>query len=496
MDSMAAVPRQVFWTLMLLLITTGVVHAGVRSPLAGHGDFDFVADAPVFPAEDGGARVDLSLRLDHSQIRFRPAHGEPFLAEVEVHLKVAQRGIVAVDTVQVYELVAESLVASTDPLLFQLVEIPFRVDPGTWAVTLEVFDRQAARDKTFQSSIESSATGVLVVPRWGEDRRLSDPEFRLRSGGRSLPNPERVFGVVQDTLEVYFEVVGVEPGRSETVVFEVVDPAHGNLDRQEVRFVPDSTRHARLYRLPVGAFPEGTYVLRMIPSWGEGKNALESEFVVAWKMGRFAEPSRDLELEAQLVLPADKHQQFRKLSSAAQSQMLADFWESHDPTPGTSRNETYDRFRERMAYAWRFLGESMTPGPLTDRGQIYVRYGPPAGRDVQVLPTNADDLNDAIDAVHDTYALHFEGVIAREATRQDNPLQRSFQEIAAGKDQRRDLARIGSEGSFELWEYDFDGDPLFAGSHWSENVDLRFLFVDRRGDGSYRLEFSNMPTRF
>lgn len=496
MDSTTRMPAVCSWALVLLVMTAGLADGGVRSPLAGHGDFDFVADAPVFPADDGGARVDLALRLDHSQIRFRPSHGEPFLAEVEVHLKVAQRGVVAVDTVQTYEFVAESLEESTDPLRFQLVEIPFRVDPGTWAVTLEVLDRQAGKEKTFQSTVESTATGVLVVPRWGEDRRLSDPEFRLRSDGRSLPNPERVFGVVQDTLEVYFEVVGAEAGRTETVTFEVVDPAHGHVERQEVRFVPESSRHARLYQLPVGAFPEGTYVLRMIPSWSEEEAGLESEFVVVWKMGRFATPSRDLELEARIVLSADEQERFDKLPPAAQSQMLADFWEARDPTPGTSRNEVYDRFRERVAYAWRFFGESLTPGPLTDRGQIYVRYGPPAGRDVQVLPSNADDLNDAIDAVHDTYALRFEGVIAREATRQTSPLQRSFQEIAAEQDQRRDLARIGSEGSFELWEYRFDGEPLFGGRNWSENLDLRFLFVDRRGDGSYRLEFSNLPTRF
>ena len=260
--------------------------AGVRTPLAGHGDFDFVADVPVFPTPDGGARVDLTLRLDHSQIRFRPAHGEPFLAEVEVHLKAAQRGVVAVDTTQVYEFTAESLEEATDPRRFRLVEIPFAIDPGTWAVTLTVADRQAAADEPFRSRIESSAAGVLVVPKWGESRRFSDPEFRLRSGGDSLPNPERVFGVVQDTLEVYFEVMGAVPGKTETITFEIADPTYGGVERQQVRFVPESPHHARMYRLPVGTFPEGTYVLRMIPRGEEEDGVLEAEFLVAWKMGR------------------------------------------------------------------------------------------------------------------------------------------------------------------------------------------------------------------
>ena len=53
------------------------------------------------------------------------------------------------------------------------------------------------------------------------------------------------------------------------------------------------------------------------------------------------------------------------------------FWDERDPTPGTSRNELYDRFLVRVAHAARFYGNGNRPGPVTDRGKTYIRFGPP-----------------------------------------------------------------------------------------------------------------------
>ena len=57
---------------------------------------------------------------------------------------------------------------------------------------------------------------------------------------------------------------------------------------------------------------------------------------------------------------------------------------------------------------------------------------------------------------------------------------------------------MGEEGSFEIWEYEFQGDPLFPddSATWSNSLHARFLFVDRMGTGDYHLEFTNIPLKF
>jgi GWxTD domain-containing protein len=59
---------------------------------------------------------------------------------------------------------------------------------------------------------------------------------------------------------------------------------------------------------------------------------------------------------------------------------LRDFWRRRDPTPGSLENEAETGFYERIAEAnrqFREGGAGQVPGWRTDRGRVYIRYGPP-----------------------------------------------------------------------------------------------------------------------
>jgi len=57
-------------------------------------------------------------------------------------------------------------------------------------------------------------------------------------------------------------------------------------------------------------------------------------------------------------------------------QFVKQFWARRDPTPGTPENEFKEEHYRRIAYANRHWGGNL-PGWKTDRGRIYIRYGPP-----------------------------------------------------------------------------------------------------------------------
>ena len=56
---------------------------------------------------------------------------------------------------------------------------------------------------------------------------------------------------------------------------------------------------------------------------------------------------------------------------------LLSWWRSQDPLPATERNERIDAHLERLAYASRHFEHAERLSRLSDRGQIYLRYGPP-----------------------------------------------------------------------------------------------------------------------
>jgi len=491
----------------VLLLPT-LAFAGVPAPLSGSGDFSFAADLPVF--WDGeGPRVDLAVRVAHSEIEFPVADDGLPTAVLELQVKLARQGVVAVDTTQVYELPARSVDDAISSLRFQLLEMPLRPGLGRWAVTVKLRDR--GRSHLNADPVEATASGVVDVPRWEPGvARISDPEFRTQSGATSLANPERMFGISQDTLRAYVELDRATPGERYTLDVEFVDPVYGGLQEEVWNLTPTSARAASLLRVPLGTFPEGSFLMRLTPRWAP-ELVLESQFSVSWRMDRVVQTGRDVLKEGMLVFDGSEWGDFKRLSRSAQVQALQDFWDRLDPTPGTSANELYDRFLSRVAYADRHFAAFGRPGSLTDRGRIHVWYGPPLDTQVEVIPLNADDLEVAIGRVHNVYQMDRSGITAKEVARlgvNDALEVLSSQERRRrigegvedniGFDQKRNMGRVGEEGSFEVWEYEFQGDPLFPDDSvtWSNSLHARFLFVDRMGTGDYHLEYTNIPLKF
>jgi GWxTD domain-containing protein len=69
---------------------------------------------------------------------------------------------------------------------------------------------------------------------------------------------------------------------------------------------------------------------------------------------------------------------FRRLATVEeQEEFVRQFWERRDPTPGTPANEFKEEHYRRIAYTNRRFAGGGVAGWKTDRGRIYITYGPP-----------------------------------------------------------------------------------------------------------------------
>lgn len=478
--------------------------AGMRNPVAGVGDLEFYADMSVFPLPVG-ARADLAVAVHHPQLSFEPGRDGRPTALIEVRVKLARQGFVAADTAQIFALQADSGPDATNPDRYQIVEMSLPVHSGRWAATIEVIDLQHREEGILSGASRGKGTAVLTVPAWAGEPpgveppadppaagpRLSDPEFRLASGrGELLPHPSRVYGLAQDTLRVYLEADGIARDASVAIELEIHDPVSGTRGADSIALQPQEAvggKAAALYTLPMDSFLGGSYILRCTPSWDETAVS-EAEFSVSWRMETVATGGRDMQLEAELLFSSKDAATFKQASPAARLRTLQERWDALDPTPGTAENEVYDEFLARVAYARRYFGEQLTPGQLTPRGRTYIRFGPPSEVSLEVIPYNEDELEDAIAGVHETLQTERPGAQFKQAV-PETPAG-----IRAQRDRQIGAARANQEGAaFELWRYQLAGKPLIpVQAVMSDNVHLRFLFVDRLGTGEYRLEFTNL----
>jgi len=128
----------------------------------------------------------------------------------------------------------------------------------------------------------------------------------------------------------------------------------------------------------------------------------------------------------QLIYIANKSEidKMKKAPEAEKRRLFKEFWKKHDPTPGTETNELMDEYYRRVAFSNAHFS-SFQEGWKSDMGMIYIIFGPP--NDVERQPYN---------------------VVS-------NPF--GEREIYA----------------YELWYY--------------YDINRRFIFVDYRGFGDYRL---------
>ena len=84
--------------------------------------------------------------------------------------------------------------------------------------------------------------------------------------------------------------------------------------------------------------------------------------------------------EVRYIITSAERKAFLVRPDPEKPQFIEEFWKGRDPDPSTPENEFKDEYLGRIAKANDlFFGEGR-PGWLTDRGRIYILFGPPTQR--------------------------------------------------------------------------------------------------------------------
>src|SRR3989304_120774 len=104
---------------------------------------------------------------------------------------------------------------------------------------------------------------------------------------------------------------------------------------------------------------------------------LEQELQTAYK--------KWLQEDVLYILTGEEKEAFLHLNSDEErEQFIEQFWLRRDPTPDTMENEYKEEVYRRIAYANEHFASGI-PGWKTDRGRIYITFGPPDERDTHPM---------------------------------------------------------------------------------------------------------------
>jgi GWxTD domain-containing protein len=282
----------------------------------------------------------------------------------------------------------------------------FAAHPGRYAIDVAVTDSATGRVSRQRVEVEAfggppaasdlllatnlrEVAGPAEVPAAGEIRKGM---LLLQASGRPMLTPQ------QARLGYYLELY---PQRAETlnVVVRIRTTQGAQVVATPGERIPLAAGGGVTRGMvDLAGLPPGDYRLEFVGTAGAGSDSLvrsaefgmagfETEAAIADAIppqdvfGGMSEARLDtLYLPLVYLMTAEEQGTYPSLTLEGKRRWLRLFWGKRDPTAGTPRNEAQEDFYGRIAEAnrrFREGGAAQIPGWRTDRGRIFIKYGPP-----------------------------------------------------------------------------------------------------------------------
>lgn len=265
------------------------------------------------------------------------------------------------------------------------------------------------------------------------------------------------------TLLGFWALMGPEPGRETASQTAVTKPVGGSAPPSDSSGTPGAAEKAQSEAKPRDVKKE-TSASERGPERASGRRN-KSRRAAAGHEDPVQDYGKWLNEDVAYIASPEEKAVFLKLKSDTErEEFVEQFWYRRDPNPATVINEFKAEHYRRIAHANQRFGSVKTmPGWMTDRGRIYIIYGPPL--QVESHP----------------YGAYSAGLHTRRSRQTGLPPERANGKAGTAAPRMPPLLANGGTASsfpFEIWRY-----PELPGL--GRNAELEF--VDPSMNGEYRL---------
>jgi len=405
-------------TLILMVILTSLAEAQFpfASPEARRNEFQVSFEAiPAFESDTTIACVYFHYRIpDNFFVYVRnpdPGASRPFVGRGELLVElVDQKNITAARQIRPIYIARNTVPEGTQAESDIQGYIRLTVPEGRYQIFFSVEDRESDRrfvnkehkvttrsgsseplDLSFPMFVEKQNMGPGEGPffaalNYGTDVLFGTPAgsgflFQVRvesfpeslslrwklKNQRSIPGLEPI-EFTGHTYEIQSGFLKFKEG-SDKIVYQA-DPADSPWS---LLFVP----------LPLEKLEEGRCTLDLTLTHGEATKSVSYSFSVHWPKKPLSLRTLDLAIDALHVIATQKEvEQLRSFSMARQSKAFYDFWRGRDRDTLSAYNELMVEYYRRVDHALQNFSISReADGYKTDRGKVYILYGPPSRSD-------------------------------------------------------------------------------------------------------------------
>lgn len=269
--------------------------------------------------------------------------------------------------------------------------LSFELVPGKYKLSLNLTDYDTQKSLRREKELEIKGFGV-------EELSLSEivfaDEVKLDSAKnvrQIIPNLDRNFTNPKSLFWAYFEIYPVQKQKELRVVYTIFDAAERAIVREEKTV--DAVKNITPFLLDLSKYVNtpGRYTLIINVGENDSRVVERAKFSANWSNFEISKMNINTAISAlKEFIPSKEFKFLEDASDSSKEQWFVDYWKERDPTPNTEENELRIEFYRRVDFANNYFTVNAMDkeGWKTDRGNIYIKYGPPT--DVE---RHLDELN-------------------------------------------------------------------------------------------------------
>lgn len=195
-----------------------------------------------------------------------------------------------------------------------------------------------------------------------------------------VPNLNRNFLDPKSNFWAYFEIYSSSIPANLKFRYTITDASEQAIIRDEQQITANKKITPYILDISKDITKPGRYTLIVQVDRNEDKAIKSAKFSANWTTFEFSKLNMNTAIETLKEFIADKEYKYlEQAPDSAKESWFKDYWKARDPTPGTPKNELQDEFYRRVDFANNNfpINALAKEGWQTDRGNIYIKYGPP-----------------------------------------------------------------------------------------------------------------------
>jgi GWxTD domain-containing protein len=370
-------------------------------PMKSQGDLAFYADLLQYAEPGDTTRCELYYSLNLGKI-FQNSLIDQKKSKLKIELNILDKNGIQIETRSESKIISLSEKEISQGQFTYLDVLQFKLKPDTFDIYFSLKDSVSGREGSIDSKIpvkslnhQFSLSDVSFISKIIKSDQQSNFQ---KNGLLMIPTPSRIFypDAQNSRGYVYYEINNlsyypekptsygcfyrIEDLRGKTVAGDTLAATLAkseNLSRVEV--IPVSKLPSGAYKLTVGVrdIETNTEKIAMRYFWIDAGEDTTGTVL----------PMSDADIQKyydqiKYIANHQELQTFKQLDAAGKQKFLLKFWKSKDPTPATPENEFMEEHFRRIA----FCEKNFKGGINSDRGRVYIQYGPPLEVSRQASP--------------------------------------------------------------------------------------------------------------